>query len=177
MELKPIKNYDAYIFTENKRLYGIDGNATIQLYLIDTDNNRVPISDFFKIDGALYFTVKETVEETEKTLYFYQIAGNMNSITKAKFPAKPDSDYVEMSEGMYKITTVDYAGGQASYVYKGPCPTGFKKVDSYHLADGGLWFSVAETAPHPTAPRLKGVYFFPDNATLNPPAFDSGRVW
>ena len=177
MDMNPIPSYDAYIFTENKKLFGISGK--------EKEDIDVKLDSFFRYGGILYFSVKtmETgdvipdtdpvqYKQVEKTYYFKQDGESVDSLTEEQFPDEPISNFVEMDIAPFKIDSTTYKDIDCSYVYKGDTPIGFKKIDSFFVASEGLWFTVSETF----LSRKKGVYFWPKTGNIQQPDV-VGRIW
>ena len=188
MELKPIKNYGAYIFTDQKKLFGIDGKSKIELFATYTDENRYPVNDFFKKGGIIYFNIKvmekgEAIPETdpvqyesvEKIYYYVQDNGIILNIDESEYPEKPELIFATMAEGLFQIFDHEYNGAVYSRVMRHTEVTAFKQIDSFYYTPGGLWFSVPETLQT----RLKGVYFYDKDFSTNLTQFPdiTGRIW
>jgi len=175
MELKPIKDYGAYIFTDQKKLFGIDGKSKIELFITDTDENRYPVNDFFKKSGIIYFNIKVMEKDVEKIYYFTQNDKTLNEMTEEQFPEKPELIFATMAEGLFQIFDHEYNGIVYSRVMRHTEVTAFKQIDSFYYTPDGLWFSVPETLQT----RLKGVYFYDKDFSTNLTQFPdiTGRIW
>jgi len=195
MNLKPIKEYEKYIFTENGNLYGILDKKVEAVTVKDTDDKEIELNDFFKLDNVIYCNIKVMekgnaipdpieYEAVEKVYYFYQISGEMFSTTISKYPAKPESVRVEMEKtGVFEIkneNVFDKVSGKkmdASAVYQGNKKSVFLFVDGFYKTDSGLWFSVHEGYPANNLIRKKGLHFWEIRSSIKQCVLTSGRIW
>lgn len=171
--MKPIEVYEKYAVDENNKVFGLEGNSRDVIVLKDTDDKIHSFKDFFVKDGTVFFSVNIMEDEQSVTKYYFQTGDQITEDTEQAFPAKPESDFVEMGISPFSIATFDYEGMDTSRVSKDGKPTGFKMIDAYFHTPEGLWFSVPETI----SIRLKGVYFYPVEGNLAQSPIMSGRIW
>jgi hypothetical protein len=106
MELKPIKEYDAYFLTENKALYGINDSGIEIIITKDIEGKLLKVNDFFKFNNKLYFEFIFYKENENQKKYFVQ----SNNITKKIYdlPTKPVSSRSIMISGAFSIQNFNY---------------------------------------------------------------------
>lgn len=189
MELKPITEYEKYVFTDDKTLYGIIGDKTDAIDIQDIENVSYPLNDFFVKDGDIYFQVKEIVVDNtdpknpvneEVTHYFSQVDSKISKFAAAvDYPLVPESNFVEMGVYPYSIVTGDYKGTEISIVKQeisessNPYKT-FLKIDSYFYNLSGLWFTVSDGM----VGAEKGLYFWSvGSGRIGSVIIKSGRIW
>lgn len=188
MTIKPIKTYQNYVFTENKKLYGIIRDKKELIVLEDSENQLHPFNDFFTDSGDVYFSVKETViDETdpenvtseEVAHYYSQVDDEVSEFVNADdFPAKKESVRVEMGIAPWSIITGDYKGTAISSVSQlinadNKPVKNFLFVDGYSVTNDVLWFSV----PDGVNGAEKGLWYSVLNSGRFVKVSEYGRIW
>ncbi len=191
MELQSIKEYKNYV-TSGKRVFGIDRDRLEEIKLLDVEDKPIPFNKFFVIDGEICLSVMVTeqgeeisdtvpvqYESIQKEYFFVQSSGDMMEVEKSAFFNIPESVRIEYThDGMFGIEKSIYGELETSTVIRGTVQEAHIRIDGCARVHTGMWFSSAETYKNSagTGIRLKGVYFWPDNAVKSRVIAD-GRIW
>jgi hypothetical protein len=178
--IKPIKTHDAYFFSNEKRLWGIEEKQIKNIEVIDQDGDVVTINDFFTKSGSIYFQVTEI--ETEKTEIedgkgnkekvdvdkmivrcYCQKAGTITEISE--LPERPAANRSHLNTKEFSITDFDFEGKPCSDVKNLTRESGIERffmVDGfYHYEGSGLFFAVSDGRYNEeTVVREAGLYYW-----------------
>lgn len=179
--LKPIVDYDKYFYCSN-RVYGFSSEGIEQVEFIDTKDEPVQITDFFRHENIIYMTQiifenQGTEEEPvmENVNYYYkQVKGKVTQIEN--LPDRPEQEYSEFGSSNWEIEKVVFEDGFVSNVtnlfFKGQ--SRFIKISGYYEGEEGLFYNVLESGK----PGLQeGLYYFPKEKTSPTRINDKGEIW
>ena len=152
-KVQPITEYSNYVTLDNK-VFGVveDGFTEIPL-----------ITGLFRIEGILYFSIGE--------LFYSQEKGVIKEI--AEFPIIPASDFVEFSNGVFKIENDLWDTTPISRVYKNTFVEAYLQINGACMRGNDLLFSVSIG----TTGRECGVFIWTANSGGTLSIFDNGRIW
>lgn len=121
MEINPVKEHDAYL-SKNGKVYGIDesmaGRKDFEELEFLADGKAFIPSEFFVIDGYLYFKHRYTEGEGEEaqdvTVFIRQKYGKVEYLAEADFPEKPEPKRAVEQHKSFDLLTAEYEGEEIS---------------------------------------------------------------
>lgn len=178
--LKPIPEYDKYLYSNNRVLAFTDEGFE-GISFVNTKDEPIQITDFFRFEDAIYINTvipENTGTEEEPVIenipyYYKQLSGKVTELET--IPDKPEQPYEECGSSNWEIEKVvfeDYFVSNITNLYfKGQAR--FIKVSGHYESDNGLFFNVIQSGK----PGLReGLYFFPKDRTSCSKIKDPGQI-
>lgn len=186
--VKPFTEYPAY-YVQGNAVSGIPADAKgpgdmirfLPEIEIDEEDFIDVFDTFFVKDGKVYFTISSVFPPAEpdgdlETIVKYCTLkdGEVVYLTKAKFPAMPESVRVKGNTGVYAIDIGDYQGDPISVLDNGSYTEKFTIVDGFLEIEGGL---LIHTPTGRGSSRPAGLLFWPEGLRTMNSWKEVGRFW
>lgn len=160
--MKAIKTFPNYFYTDGAHLYGIDGQTTERIKVLDLDGKQMYISNFYTTiensETVLFFIIRDSIYKQES-----------DKISEVLYePSHRDIARSIFTSDDFTIEEIDYEGAPYSDVTNVKMSingnTYFNRVhmiNGYALFDDGLLYNVFDGMNAVS----EGLYFWPIDST------------